>query len=38
MQGDICCGNELIHRQLLAELKKANTAHRGGGEPVAAKG
>ena len=36
MQGDICCGNELIHRQLLAELKKANTAHRGGKEPVAA--
>ncbi|WP_427024150.1 inositol monophosphatase family protein [Aureimonas ureilytica] len=28
MQGDVACGNELIHRQLLAELKKANTAFR----------
>ncbi|ALN74235.1 inositol monophosphatase family protein [Aureimonas sp. AU20] len=36
MLGDVACGNEFIHRQLLAELKKANTAYRGGGEPVAA--
>lgn len=28
MLGDLACGNELIHRQLLAELKKANTAFR----------
>ncbi|WP_040408812.1 inositol monophosphatase family protein [Aureimonas ureilytica] len=28
LQGDVACGNELIHRQLLAELKKANTAFR----------
>ncbi len=36
MLGDLACGNELIHRQLLAELKKANTAFRAPKiEPVA---
>jgi len=28
VQGDIACGNELVHKALLAELKHANTAFR----------
>ncbi len=34
-RGDIACGNELIHRQLVAELKKANLAWAGNGRTIA---
>ncbi|WP_182085363.1 inositol monophosphatase family protein [Aureimonas sp. ME7] len=30
VQGDIVCGNELVHKALVAELKTANAAFRGG--------
>jgi myo-inositol-1(or 4)-monophosphatase len=36
LQGDIACGNELIHRALLGELKHADNAFRAGRQPAAA--
>ncbi|WP_279480971.1 inositol monophosphatase family protein [Aureimonas sp. SK2] len=35
VEGDIACGNELVHKALVAQLAKANTALRGGAKPKA---
>jgi len=36
VQGDIACANELVHKGLLAELKKAKTAFRASRQPAPA--